>query len=96
MAKRSQLGAGQGQAQGADFLGQSFLQQIPLAGLLEGLREGRFNLAIIHEFGFQLAADAVAAIGAVAYQRGSIMLGKLLIVQVVELAETGNRLGDLA
>ena len=78
------------------FLFESLLQQFPLAGLSEGLLEGRFNLAVINEFGFQLAADAVAAVSAVADQRGSIVLGKLLIVQVVELAETGNRLGDLA
>ena len=95
LAKRGKLGGGQRQPQGADFLLESLLQQFLLAGFRERLFEGRFNLAVINEFGFQLAADAVAAVGAVADQRGSVVLGKLLIVQVVELAEAGNRLARL-
>ena len=49
---------------------------------------------MIHQPGFQFAPDAVAAKGTVAGEGGGCLRGKLLIVQVSDLAQAGDCVGD--
>jgi hypothetical protein len=74
----------------ADFLAKDLLEQLVLADLLEGLRDGGIDETVVDPFGFQFPDDPAGAEGAVAPERASLLFGKLLVVEVAELAQTDD------
>jgi hypothetical protein len=94
VAKGIEFRHGEGKANTTKFFFESSLEDLLLGNFLVGAIQGGIDGRLRHTLELELTPDAIRAQSSMTNQEGSVLEGKLVVVEKAELAEFGDSFVD--